>query len=60
MEAPAGNLGSVGGTLGVAVSAGLLLRLGQPDLLNLAPVAAAGDAIFASGLGGSPGFGARR
>jgi len=26
--------------------AGLLLRLGQPDLLNLAPVAAAGDAIF--------------
>ncbi|MBL8519952.1 MAG: PTS transporter subunit EIIC [Betaproteobacteria bacterium] len=28
--------------------AGLLLRLGQPDLLNLAPVAAAGDAIFSS------------
>lgn len=28
--------------------AGLLLRLGQPDLLNLAPVAAAGDAIFAN------------
>ena len=26
--------------------AGLLLRLGQPDLLDLAPVAAAGDAIF--------------
>jgi len=26
--------------------AGLLLRLGQPDLLNLAPIAAAGDAIF--------------
>ena len=26
--------------------AGLLLRLGQPDLMNLAPVAAAGDAIF--------------
>jgi N-acetylglucosamine PTS system EIICBA or EIICB component len=26
--------------------AGLLLRLGQPDLLNLAPVAAAGAAIF--------------
>ena len=26
--------------------AGLLLRLGQPDLLNLAPVAAAGDAVF--------------
>lgn len=28
--------------------AGLLLRLGQPDLLNLAPMAAAGDAIFSS------------
>jgi PTS system N-acetylglucosamine-specific IIC component len=28
--------------------AGLLLRLGQPDLLDLAPVAAAGDAIFAN------------
>src|SRR6202453_688053 len=26
--------------------AGLLLRLGQPDLLNIAVVAAAGDAIF--------------
>jgi PTS system N-acetylglucosamine-specific IIC component len=26
--------------------AALLLRLGQPDLLNLAPIAAAGDAIF--------------
>src|SRR5215469_10766759 len=26
--------------------AGLLLRLGQPDLLNIAFVAAAGDAIF--------------
>jgi PTS system N-acetylglucosamine-specific IIC component len=26
--------------------AGLLLRLGQPDLMNLAPIAAAGDAIF--------------
>jgi PTS system N-acetylglucosamine-specific IIC component len=26
--------------------AGLLLRLGQPDLLDLAPIAAAGDAIF--------------
>ncbi len=26
--------------------AALLLRLGQPDLLNLAPMAAAGDAIF--------------
>ncbi len=28
--------------------AGLLLRLGQPDLLNLAPIAAAGDAIFSN------------
>ncbi|HTY50367.1 MAG TPA: N-acetylglucosamine-specific PTS transporter subunit IIBC [Steroidobacteraceae bacterium] len=28
--------------------AGLLLRLGQPDLLNLAPVAAAGDAVFSN------------
>ncbi len=26
--------------------AGLLLRLGQPDLLDIAPIAAAGDAIF--------------
>ena len=28
--------------------AGLLLRLGQPDLLNFLPMAAAGDAIFAN------------
>ncbi len=28
--------------------AGLLLRLGQPDLLDIAPVAAAGDAIFSN------------
>jgi len=28
--------------------AGLLLRLGQPDLMNIAPVAAAGDAIFSN------------
>jgi len=28
--------------------AGLLLRLGQPDLLNVAPLAAAGDAIFSN------------
>lgn len=28
--------------------AGLLLRLGQPDLLNLAPMASAGDAIFSN------------
>src|SRR5207253_9648718 len=28
--------------------AGLLLGLGQPDLLNIAPIAAAGDAIFSN------------
>ena len=28
--------------------AGLLLRLGQPDLLNIGPMAAAGDAIFSN------------
>jgi PTS system N-acetylglucosamine-specific IIC component len=28
--------------------AGLLLRLGQPDLLDIAPIAAAGDAIFSN------------
>ena len=28
--------------------AGLLLRLGQPDLLDLAPLAAAGDAVFSN------------
>src|SRR5580698_2924721 len=28
--------------------AGLLLRLGQPDLLNIAWVAAAGDAVFSN------------
>jgi PTS system N-acetylglucosamine-specific IIC component len=28
--------------------AGLLLRIGQPDLLDLAPIAAAGDAIFSN------------
>ncbi|HXS53616.1 MAG TPA: N-acetylglucosamine-specific PTS transporter subunit IIBC [Usitatibacter sp.] len=28
--------------------AGLLLRLGQPDLLDVAPIAAAGDAIFSN------------
>src|SRR5213075_2342659 len=28
--------------------AGLLLRLGQPDLLAFAPMAAAGDAVFAN------------
>ena len=42
--------------------AGLLLRLGQPDLLNLPFIAAAGDAVFSNlgllfaiGVGG--GFG---
>ena len=42
----------VGGALMLPIAvlpvAGLLLRLGQPDLLNLAPVAAAGEAIFAN------------
>jgi N-acetylglucosamine PTS system EIICBA or EIICB component len=28
--------------------AGLMLRLGQPDLLDIAPIAAAGDAIFSN------------
>src|SRR5437588_2377927 len=28
--------------------AGLFLRLGQPDLLDIAPIAAAGDAIFSN------------
>src|SRR4051812_24239436 len=28
--------------------AGLLLRIGQPDLLDIAPIAAAGDAIFSN------------
>ena len=28
--------------------AGLLLRLGQPDLLDIAPIAAAGEAIFSN------------
>ena len=34
--------------IAVLPAAGLLLRLGQPDLLNLAPIAAAGDAIFSN------------
>ncbi len=34
--------------IAVLPAAGLLLRLGQPDLLNIAFVAAAGDAIFSN------------
>ncbi|KAK0340822.1 hypothetical protein LTR94_028927, partial [Friedmanniomyces endolithicus] len=34
--------------IAVLPAAGLLLRLGQPDLLDVAFVAAAGDAIFAN------------
>src|SRR6185503_13044047 len=34
--------------IAVLPAAGLLLRIGQPDLLDLAPVAAAGDAIFSN------------
>ena len=44
------GLQRMGGALMLPIAvlpvAGLLLRLGQPDLLDLAPVAAAGDAIF--------------
>ena len=46
------SLQKVGGALMLPIAvlpiAGLLLRLGQPDLLNLASMAAAGDAIFAN------------
>jgi len=34
--------------IAVLPAAGLLLRLGQPDLLDIAPLAAAGDAIFSN------------
>src|SRR6185312_6629502 len=34
--------------IAVLPAAGLLLRLGQPDLLNLPSMAAAGDAIFSN------------
>src|SRR6185437_3923580 len=34
--------------IAVLPAAGLLLRLGQPDLLNIAFIAAAGDAIFSN------------
>jgi len=46
------NMQKLGGALMLPIAvlpvAGLLLRLGQPDLLDLAPVAAAGEAIFAN------------
>src|ERR1700759_3042205 len=44
------GLQRIGGALMLPIAvlpiAGLLLRLGQPDLLNFASMAAAGDAIF--------------
>jgi PTS system N-acetylglucosamine-specific IIC component len=47
-----GSLQKVGGALMLPIAvlpiAGLLLRLGQPDLLNSASVAAAGGAIFSN------------
>src|ERR1700688_1069658 len=46
------NVQKVGGALMLPIAvlpiAGLLLRLGQPDLLNSPSMAAAGDAIFAT------------
>src|SRR5882724_2923856 len=46
------SLQRIGGALMLPIAvlpiAGLLLRLGQPDLLNLASMAAAGEAIFAN------------
>src|SRR5258705_10765252 len=46
------SLQRVGGALMLPIAvlpiAGLLLRLGQPDLLNFPSMAAAGDAIFAN------------
>src|SRR3981081_3583455 len=46
------SLQRIGGALMLPIAvlpiAGLLLRLGQPDLLNFASMAAAGDAIFAN------------
>jgi N-acetylglucosamine PTS system EIICBA or EIICB component len=46
------GLQKIGGALMLPIAvlpiAGLLLRLGQPDLLNSATVAAAGDAIFSN------------
>jgi len=47
-----GSLQKIGGALMLPIAvlpiAGLLLRLGQPDLFNLPSMAAAGDAIFAN------------
>lgn len=52
MRSPLESLQSLGRALMLPIAvlpvAGLLLRLGQPDLLNLPFVAAAGDAIFAN------------
>ena len=52
MRAVLGSLQKVGGALMLPIAvlpiAGLLLRLGQPDLLNSASVAAAGGAIFSN------------
>src|ERR1700716_1094110 len=46
------SLQRVGGALMLPIAvlpiAGLLMRLGQPDLLNFASMAAAGEAIFAN------------
>src|ERR1700749_4880847 len=46
------SLQKIGGALMLPIAvlpiAGLLLRLGQPDLLNSPSIAAAGDAIFAN------------
>ena len=52
MKAPLASLQKVGGALMLPIAvlpiAGLLLRLGQPDLLDSALVAAAGEAIFSN------------
>ena len=52
MKALLGSLQKVGGALMLPIAvlpiAGLLLRLGQPDLLDSASVAAAGEAIFSN------------
>ncbi len=52
MKAPLASLQKVGGALMLPIAvlpiAGLLLRLGQPDLLDSASVAAAGEAIFSN------------
>ena len=52
MKGTLAGLQKVGGALMLPIAvlpiAGLLLRLGQPDLLDLASVAAAGEAIFSN------------